>query len=343
MKDIPKVGKKGKIDTSNYNSMVFPTKKTYFLPTFCYFCHKLLPSEGMIAEKKDIDYFDEDIELMTDIRDLSGLNESQSDAYVFISCKEGYLQMNLNGHDTLLERRMNIVCLPHTRINRILVSPDAKLTVVRISNRLVQGLMHSHIEQWNRAFYIVRGTVVQVNDELMQQIHYYYQLIMSKLHMPRQPYHKEVMRTIIRALLFEVLTYSEVMKTENTTIADDMHREAVFGDASARHFKAFLDVLTRTVVKHRSVKYYANKLCITPKHLTTICTQCSRKSAHQWITDMVNEDIRYTLLTTDLSVKEVADRLGFENTSFFGKYVRKHFGCTPLEFRLNHKNNVSSI
>ena len=43
----------------------------------------------MIAEKKDIDYFDEDIELMTDIRDLSGLNESQADAYVFISCKEG--------------------------------------------------------------------------------------------------------------------------------------------------------------------------------------------------------------------------------------------------------------
>ena len=294
----------------------------------------------MTAEKKDIDYFDEDIELMTDIRDLSELNESQADAYVFISCKEGYVQMNLDGYDTLLEQRMNIVCLPHTRIGRILVSPDASFTVVRISNRLVQELMHSHIEQWNRTFYIVGSTVVKVNDELMQQIQYYYQLIMSKLRLPRQPYHKEVMRTIIRALLFEVLSYSEIMKGENTSTAEGPHRVTASDDVSVRqnvHFKAFLDLLTRTVVKHRSVEYYADQLCITPKYLSTICSQCSRKSAHKWITDMVNGDIRHILVTTDLSIKEVAQRLGFENTSFFGKYVRKQFGCTPLEFRLNHK------
>jgi AraC-like DNA-binding protein len=32
----------------------------------------------------------------------------------------------------------------------------------------------------------------------------------------------------------------------------------------------------------------------------------------------------------------VALRLGFENTSFFGKYFKKHFGCTPMEYRISH-------
>nr|WP_314996334.1 helix-turn-helix domain-containing protein [uncultured Prevotella sp.] len=39
------------------------------------------------------------------------------------------------------------------------------------------------------------------------------------------------------------------------------------------------------------------------------------------------------LRTTDLSVKEISHRLGFPNTSFFGKYVKDHLGCSPLEYR----------
>ena len=30
---------------------------------------------------------------------------------------------------------------------------------------------------------------------------------------------------------------------------------------------------------------------------------------------------------------QVCDRLGFPNTSFFGKYVREHFGVTPIQLR----------
>lgn len=33
------------------------------------------------------------------------------------------------------------------------------------------------------------------------------------------------------------------------------------------------------------------------------------------------------------SIKEVADYLDFPNISFFGKYVRKHVGCSPKEYR----------
>ena len=45
------------------------------------------------------------------------------------------------------------------------------------------------------------------------------------------------------------------------------------------------------------------------------------------------EDIRYYLRQTDLSIKQVCDTLGFPNPSFFGKYVKEHFGRTPMQLR----------
>ena len=63
------------------------------------------------------------------------------------------------------------------------------------------------------------------------------------------------------------------------------------------------------------------------------CKKNSGKTANEWITEHVLEDIRYYLRQTDLSIKQICDKLAFPNPSFFGKYVKDHFGMTPLEFR----------
>ena len=39
------------------------------------------------------------------------------------------------------------------------------------------------------------------------------------------------------------------------------------------------------------------------------------------------------LLNSSLSVKEIADALGFPNQSFFGRYFRQYTGISPTEFR----------
>ena len=60
----------------------------------------------------------------------------------------------------------------------------------------------------------------------------------------------------------------------------------------------------------------------------------SGKTANEWITEHVMEDIRYNLKQTDYSNKQICDMLGFPNTSFFGKYVKDHFGMTPMQVRM---------
>ena len=98
-------------------------------------------------------------------------------------------------------------------------------------------------------------------------------------------------------------------------------------------FNRFLELLQAVDAKHRTVEYYAAMLNISSKYLTVICKKNSGKTANQWIQEYTLSAITNCLRTTEMSVKEISFLLGFGNTSFFGKYVKAHLGCSPLEYR----------
>lgn len=99
-------------------------------------------------------------------------------------------------------------------------------------------------------------------------------------------------------------------------------------------FKRFMTLVTENTPRHRDVAFYAEKLCITPKYLTTVCKQASGKPASEIIGTYATNHIKRLLRSTEKSVKEVAHEAGFDNLSFFGKYVRRELGVSPREFRL---------
>ena len=107
----------------------------------------------------------------------------------------------------------------------------------------------------------------------------------------------------------------------------------IYAYTNNSHFQRFLDLLHSINVKHHTVEWYANELCISPKYLSALCKKHSGKTANEWITEHVLEDIRFYLKQTDYSIKQICDILGFPNPSFFGKYVKDHFGQTPAHFR----------
>ncbi len=79
--------------------------------------------------------------------------------------------------------------------------------------------------------------------------------------------------------------------------------------------------------------YYASLLNITPKYLSTVCKRVSGKSPIRWIKESVMNEIYQMLRDTDLSVKEISNKLGFPNSSFFGQFFREEAGMTPLSYR----------
>ena len=279
---------------------------------------------------KIIYYSDGDISLMTDINDLSELNGIKSDSYLFLASRKGRLQIDINGNSHTIKEGERLTVLPQNFTDNILVSVDADIVMLRLSVRIVSDLMREHIDKWNRMIYICKAYRMSAVKNLEEQMQFYYRLILSKTMNPDQKYHKEIIRTIIKAILLEMLSN---METDRCQSAEGENKTQF-------QFNRFLQILSSEDVKHRPIDFYADRLCISSKYLSVICSKVSGKSARQWIDEYTVEDIRYHLFNTDYSIKEIAYRLGFENLSFFGKYVKRHFGKSPSELRsISNKRN----
>lgn len=83
----------------------------------------------------------------------------------------------------------------------------------------------------------------------------------------------------------------------------------------------------------RNVTFYADKLCVTPKYLSSVIHEVSGKYATEWINNYVIMEAKNMLKNEGRSVKDVCNRLNFANQSFFAKYFKQHTGLTPKEFK----------
>jgi AraC-like DNA-binding protein len=95
----------------------------------------------------------------------------------------------------------------------------------------------------------------------------------------------------------------------------------------------FLTELNLRFKKERSVSYYANVLCLSPKHFAQVVYKKSGKYAKDWIKEYVIREAKTLLRTGNYTVQEVSDLLHFPNAAFFGKYFKKAVGCTPKTYR----------
>ncbi len=103
--------------------------------------------------------------------------------------------------------------------------------------------------------------------------------------------------------------------------------------SAERLYQRFSTLLIESYPKPREVQWYADALSVSPNYLARVVKQISGKSTMEWINEAIMTDIRTSLIHTDESIKEISARLGFNNPSFFGKYVKKHSGLSPKRLR----------
>lgn len=98
-------------------------------------------------------------------------------------------------------------------------------------------------------------------------------------------------------------------------------------------FTKFVRLLYAAPPRKLSVSYYADKLCVTPKYLSTICKQVAGETATSLINRRLVDEIWVLLRNRQKPIKAIAYELGFANQSFFGKFVKAHLGVTASQFR----------
>lgn len=96
----------------------------------------------------------------------------------------------------------------------------------------------------------------------------------------------------------------------------------------------FMDLLEHHYQQHRDVKFYADKLSLTPKYLSKIIDEDTGMSATEWINSYVLLEAKALLKSTDLTIQQISLQLNFPSQSHFGKYFKNHTNLSPKEYRL---------
>ncbi len=287
-----------------------------------------------LVESKDVQigYSDNDIIIIDNIQRFEEFSEARVAMNSIIVCKNGRIQAEMNGQPICLQKNQVAIVPENFIATNVMVSPDIDIEGMFFTTRILQSFLREKMNVWNEMMFIRRLHVISMDDDdLVFYSHFYQMLNLYLVRGKDDPFRTDIVQSLLRSAILGMCGSLRMMLPQ-FNIQSDIHTPAV-------HFQRFLDLLHNERLNPHTVEAYANKLCISPKYLTAICKKQSGKTANEWIREKLLEDIRYYLRQTDLSVKQVADQLGFSNPSFFGKFVKEHFGMTPLQIR---QKNISA-
>src|SRR5258705_7449483 len=84
---------------------------------------------------------------------------------------------------------------------------------------------------------------------------------------------------------------------------------------------------------NRTVKYFASQLATHPNHLNAVVKRKTQKTAIAFIHEQLILEAKSLLSQTELSIKEIAFKLGFREPSHFNHFFKKQMHTTPVLYR----------
>ena len=100
-----------------------------------------------------------------------------------------------------------------------------------------------------------------------------------------------------------------------------------------RLFTDFIQLVSEFAPEHHTIDFYASRMCITPRYLSTLIKQASGRSAKQWIDEALVTRIKIDLLHSTKPITRICDEMNFPNPSFLTKFFKRMTGKTPSHFR----------
>ncbi len=104
-------------------------------------------------------------------------------------------------------------------------------------------------------------------------------------------------------------------------------------------FDHFIRLVNEHCAGHRRLAFYADKLCVSERHLCTLVRKASGRTPKEWIDKAVVTSAKVKLRHSGKQIREISDELHFPSSAFFCKYFKRMTGCTPQEFRDPSRKN----
>jgi AraC-like DNA-binding protein/RNAse (barnase) inhibitor barstar len=112
-------------------------------------------------------------------------------------------------------------------------------------------------------------------------------------------------------------------------------RLTVMNSSQNKILLQFRTLIEDNFLSKTQVTEYADMIYITPGHLNDTIKTVTGKTAKQIIDEKRITEAKRLLFWGELSVKQIASHLNFEDDAYFNRFFKKHTGQTPALFQRN--------
>ncbi len=285
-------------------------------------CHRDVTEEECRVRMEQ--FTDNDVAVFDELGALPAAN-IHSEAYVTILCIEGKASCKIEGKEYHIGKNDIIMAHPNQFIQNAMVSCDFKCRGILMSPSYFESIFILGGNIWEAGLIIRENPLLHLEDQDMAHFLKDHEFLKQKLADTHLPHHAQIIKLLLQSFIYEF--YDNLAPMLNQQLSD---RDYSSGEII---FKRFVSLTATDAPRHRDVTHYADKLCITPKYLSTICKKQTGKTASELINQVTINYIRTMLTSSEKSIKEIAAEAGFDNLSFFGKYVRRELGVSPRDYR----------
>lgn len=273
-----------------------------------------------------LDYIPQNIDLMAGM-DITGnikhlfKTPSKVPGYMFLLCFQGTCSITVHLTQYTMKKGTLLILLPDLYFQILEQSNDCKFIFAGFATELVRSssLFSKSIEYTP---FIFEKPVLQLDKKAFDLMYSYLRIIIKA---------KNTSNNIVTQEQ-AALTFTQLILGLGNLIKNGKSVNQQYN-----RNQEIVKELVRTVVMNyhteRNVSFYADKMHLSPQHLSTTIKKITGKTLTDIISSFIINDAKAKLKSTEMTIQEIAYSLNFPDISFFGKYFKRYTGMSPKQYR----------
>lgn len=260
-----------------------------------------------------------------ELRWLRGKELENCRMYILV-CK-GHMTVRLN--DTVKEVKENsmldIVENISTRIEE--TSADLRAYCIAMSYKFMSESL-KNLKPFSETYLldIIKAQVIHFTEDECKTIERQMEMIENTLRNKKNYFREELCRTYFKSFIME---FGNIRLTNEENRKDKQN----FMDKHEMLTIDFMRMIRQHAAKEHNVDFYAEKLCISSKHLCRIVKKILGKTPHDFINHELLQAASSMLEDNTISIQQIAADLGFSDQAAFCKFFKRHMKIPPMEYR----------